>query len=249
MPQPQAVSDEELKLRKRARRRLVGAIFLVALVVVVLPWFVDNDPPPPLKDVNVILPPIPPVEQKFPGEALPPQSLTAEPLPPVDKPASASAESRVPAEAPVEAAPATPAPAAPVPEAAAPPAQAPVPPPALPAAQGPAARGTDKGAGQAAPAPGTSQPLPKAVVDAERGSFVIQIGAFSSRDNARQLLDRMRAQGLTGYLEGVEGGKGATVRVRGGPYPSREAARKARDKLLAAKLVSGDPRILPLAER
>lgn len=245
MPQPQAVSDEELKLRKRARRRLVGAIFLVALVVVVLPWFVDNDPPPPLKDVNVILPPIPPVEQKFPGEALPPQAVTAEPLPPIDKPVADAAQSRPPIDQPAEAAP--PAPPADVPS---PPVATPAPPPAVPAAnaQGSSPRAGDRAVAQFPP-PGAPQPPAKAAADVARGSFVIQVGAFSSRDNARQLLDRMRAQGLTGYLEGVEGAKGATVRVRGGPYPSREAAMKARDKLLAAKLASGDPRVIPLAGR
>jgi DedD protein len=239
MPQPQAVSDEELKLRKRARRRLVGAIFLVALVVVVLPWFVDNDPPPPLKDVNVILPPIPPVEQKFPGEALPPQAVTAEPLPPIGKPAADAAPSRAAIDEPAEAAPAAP------PVAAAP---APLPPATAITAQGSSPRAGDRAGAQASP-PGPTQPVGRAAADVERGSFVIQVGAFSSRDNARQLLDRMRAEGLSGYLEGVEGATGATVRVRGGPYPSREAAVKARDKLLGAKLASGDPRIIPLAGR
>jgi DedD protein len=116
-----------------------------------------------------------------------------------------------------------------------------------PSAPGPSARSADKGLGQAAPAPNPPRPAPKPAAEVERGSFVIQVGAFSSRDNARQLLDRMRAQGLTGYLERVDGAQGATVRVRGGPYPNREAARKALDKLLAAKLVSGDPRIIALA--
>ena len=231
MPQPQAVSDEELKLRKRARRRLVGAIFLVALVVVVLPWFVDNDPPPPLKDVNVILPAIPPVEQKFPGDALPPQPLGAEPLPPIDRPVAAPGESGPLGEVPP-------------PETASPLAPAPA---VSPSAPGPSARSVDKG--QAVPAPNPPLSAAKPAAEAESGSFVIQVGAFSSRDNARQLLDRMRAQGLTGYLERVDGAQGATVRVRGGPYPNREAARKALDKLLAAKLVSGDPRIIALAGR
>jgi cell division septation protein DedD len=127
----------------------VGAIFLVALVVVVLPWFVDNDPPPPLKDVNVILPPIPPVEQKFPGEALPPQAVTAEPLPPIGKPAADAAQSRAAIDEPAEAAPAAP------PVAAAP---APLPPATAITAQGSSPRAGDRAGAQASP-PGPTQPV------------------------------------------------------------------------------------------
>jgi len=41
-----AVSDEEIQLRKRARRRLVGAIALVVLVVAAAPMILDGEPPP-----------------------------------------------------------------------------------------------------------------------------------------------------------------------------------------------------------
>ena len=38
---PRSVSDEELLLKKRARRRLIGAIALVTLVIVLLPMLSD----------------------------------------------------------------------------------------------------------------------------------------------------------------------------------------------------------------
>ena len=39
------ISDEEIQFRKRARRRLVGAIVLVLIVVVVVPWILPADKP------------------------------------------------------------------------------------------------------------------------------------------------------------------------------------------------------------
>ncbi len=39
------ISEEELLLRKRARRRLIGAVFLVVLSVIVLPTFFDEPKP------------------------------------------------------------------------------------------------------------------------------------------------------------------------------------------------------------
>jgi DedD protein len=57
-----AINDEELQLKKRARRRLVGAIALVLVVVVFLPMFLDNEPKPLSQDIAINIPPIPPSE-------------------------------------------------------------------------------------------------------------------------------------------------------------------------------------------
>lgn len=63
----QAISSEELQLRKRARRRLVGAVALVLVVVVFLPMFLDNDPKPVSEDIAINIPP-PPVATELPSE-------------------------------------------------------------------------------------------------------------------------------------------------------------------------------------
>ena len=52
-----AISSEELQLRKRARRRLVGAIALVVIVVVFVPMILDNEPQPVSQDISINLPP------------------------------------------------------------------------------------------------------------------------------------------------------------------------------------------------
>ena len=50
------ISDEELQLRKRARRRLIGAIVIVTAVVVALPMVLDNEPKPLTQDIDIRIP-------------------------------------------------------------------------------------------------------------------------------------------------------------------------------------------------
>src|SRR3954471_12128515 len=51
-----AESQDALMLKRRARRRLVGAIALVLLVVVVLPIVLDQEPKPVRHDLTVQIP-------------------------------------------------------------------------------------------------------------------------------------------------------------------------------------------------
>jgi DedD protein len=51
-----AISDEELQLKRRARRRLIGAIVLVAAMVVVLPVVLDTEPRPVSQNITVRIP-------------------------------------------------------------------------------------------------------------------------------------------------------------------------------------------------
>ena len=51
-----AISDEELQLKRRARRRLIGAIVLVAAMVVVLPIVLDTEPRPVSQNITVRIP-------------------------------------------------------------------------------------------------------------------------------------------------------------------------------------------------
>ena len=50
------VSEEELQLKKRARRRLIGAIVLVAAVAAILPMVLDTDPKPTSQEINIQIP-------------------------------------------------------------------------------------------------------------------------------------------------------------------------------------------------
>ncbi len=53
---PRSVSDEEIALKKRARRRLIGAIALVTVVVVLLPMFLDSEPRPLNQEISIQIP-------------------------------------------------------------------------------------------------------------------------------------------------------------------------------------------------
>src|SRR3954470_17105927 len=51
-----SISDEELQLRKRARRRLIGAIALVTMIAVFLPMVLDHEPKPAHQDISIQIP-------------------------------------------------------------------------------------------------------------------------------------------------------------------------------------------------
>ena len=48
--------DPDLQLKKRARRRLVGAIALALLAVIILPMVMDSEPRPLSQDIQVRIP-------------------------------------------------------------------------------------------------------------------------------------------------------------------------------------------------
>jgi DedD protein len=56
MEMARPISDEELQLRKRARRRLIGAIVAVTAVVVALPMILDSEPKPVNQDIDIRIP-------------------------------------------------------------------------------------------------------------------------------------------------------------------------------------------------
>src|SRR5574343_1107942 len=49
-------NDAQLHLKKRARRRLVGAVVFVSLVAVVLPMVMDQEQRPAVQDVEIRIP-------------------------------------------------------------------------------------------------------------------------------------------------------------------------------------------------
>src|SRR5262245_62551260 len=51
-----ADNDETLALRRRARRRLVGAVALVLALVIVPPWVMDLEPKPVATNLTVEIP-------------------------------------------------------------------------------------------------------------------------------------------------------------------------------------------------
>jgi DedD protein len=61
--------------------------------------------------------------------------------------------------------------------------------------------------------------------------FAVQLAAFADDRGANALAGRLKKAGYAAYTEPLKTSKGTLWRVRVGPYPSREAAVAARDKL------------------
>ncbi|MEO8165070.1 MAG: SPOR domain-containing protein, partial [Betaproteobacteria bacterium] len=75
-------------------------------------------------------------------------------------------------------------------------------------------------------------------------SFVVQLGAFSNSANAKALQRKLQDNKFKAYTEIVKSTDGDRTRVRVGPYPTREAAENARERLKARKLIIGDATVV-----
>jgi len=201
-------TEEEFNLRRQTRRRLIGAVALVLLVVILLPVVFDSEPAPTSgKDIELRIP-----NKDSAGEFQPKINL-----PELDKMASAvaavSATTSASAVAPV------PAPVAAVAPAAV------VKPTAIAAASKPKtetkAKPEVKPKVQGKPA-AKAQAVPKS-------GWAVQVGAFANADTARSLQAKLRKQGYHVYTEKT----GNVIRVRVGGYPTREAAEKIQGRLEA----------------
>ena len=55
-PRSGGAADADLQLKKRARRRLVGAIALALFAIILLPLVMDREPPPTAPEIQVRIP-------------------------------------------------------------------------------------------------------------------------------------------------------------------------------------------------
>ena len=203
------LTDDELNLRRKARRRLIGAVALTLAVVVILPMVLDSEPKPTGQDIELRIPAPDKVSEFVPGVAV-----------------SEVVASKVTGAAPlavsaVEAVPAVPAA----------PAEAPAKPPekSLDAAvqMKPLAAAEQKPA-MVPPAASKVAAPKKPDEPANAESFVAQVGAYASADTAKQELDKLKKLGFRkAYIERV----GDKTRVRVGPYAEREKAEQVRQML------------------
>lgn len=205
----QISTDEESNLKRKARRRLIGAIALTTAVVVILPMVLDREPAPSAQDIELRIPDKDKVGEFAPNVALPPASaVAAEP-----QPASAVTIAPLLDNRPVAVVPK----AAPKVEAV-----AKVSPVAKPKAE-------TKPKVVSKPAEKVAKPVEKTT---PHSGFAVQVGAFSSADTAKHLKDSLAKQGYHAYTEKI----GHNIRVRVGSYPTHDAADKARRKLEAQGL-------------
>ena len=198
------MADDANLLRRRARRRLVGAIALVVLAVVVLPVILDQKPRPVPQELTVqipsqdggpfrtrVLPPVQsspaPVQKSESGQAKEPSNKTTQPEP-GSRPGAAKKEK---------------------------------------------AKTPDKGSSKKA----AEARRARAALNDQ--AYVVPLGAFANPDNAKQVQERATSAGINSYTERVKGQQGEQTRVRAGPFATRGAAEKARDKLKSLGLDVG----------
>ena len=240
-------NDAQSQLKKRARRRLVGAVAFASVVAVVLPMVMDHEPRQSVQEVEIRIPgqdekplapkfAVTPVEKPVPKTPEPAAesnpSVVTEAAVPAAKPTARVLE--VAKDKPVEKTPEKPAekspekpqqkpaekPAAKPEKAAEKPVEKPVAKESTADAKRAAAILAGAGAAsEAAPAP------------AKAGEFVILIGAFANEDNVRNLKAKLAEKNIKTYSEPLPTPGGTKTRVRAGPFPSREAAEKALEKM------------------
>ncbi|WP_024303160.1 SPOR domain-containing protein [Pseudogulbenkiania sp. MAI-1] len=255
--------EELILLRKRARRRLVGAIVLVLISTVVLWQVVGSVPEQQMKPESVEI-----VGQKSPETAPAPAvpapeavlAPSAEAVPQENRTASAATVTQLPAQLDDAGPAATAQPAAKPQPAAAPPVVAKAEPKAavkeeakpLPRAEpkpesrpepkkaeAPAPRKVDPAAileGRVEAEPTAAKPAPKAESkpEAGKGNVVIQLAALSDPGKAEALKARLSGLGVTAHFSKVETSKGNVTRVRVGPFGSRAEAESILKKLSSA---------------
>ena len=204
------LTDDEASLKRKARRRLIGAVALTTAVVVLLPMLLDSEIRPVTQDIELRIPDKDKAGEFVPKIGLPPASAPVVALPastPAAAPViadTASAASQVVAE---------------------------------PKAPEPAAKKTNEQvkpkAALAQQAAAKQEPKPAEQTQAEpQQNFVVQIGAFTKTESAHFLQKKLSKEGFKIYTEKA----GDKTRVRAGPYATREAADKVRHKLEAQGL-------------
>ncbi len=232
-------NDTQLQLKKRARRRLVGAIAFAGFAAVVLPMIMEQEPKQVSQEVEIRIPgqDEKPFAPKF-GAASPAAKAPAATAPAEVKgvePPKASVAAAVPspktadvkvlektteksAEKPAEKAPE---------KSAVKPAEKPAAKQVEKPAEKPVAKPGDNEAQRAAAILSGKQPD----VAAGGGQHVILIGAFANQANIKNLQGKLSELGIKSYTETLDSPQGKKTRVRAGPFPSREAGERALEKM------------------
>ena len=195
------LTEEELNLRRKLRRRLIGAAALTLTVVVVLPMVLDREPKSTGQDIELRIPDPDKVGDLIAAKAPEDDGSAASDVAAASSVAQTISEvAAVPSAAKslpiIHAAPPTP------PESA-----------------------TDNKVDKTQQSVSTPVPAHEVAQDnhSETG-FVAQVGAYSNADTAKQEYAQLKSWGFKAYTERI----GDKVRVRVGPYAERDKAEKVQ---------------------
>ena len=202
-----ANDDPQTDLKKRARRRLVGAAALALLAIIVLPMIMDPEIEPAGDDIQVRIP-----SQE--SDTATTRAIEPIAVAPIEKIEEIAPAPRVAAPSPAEAP--LPASQSSVPAREAPTAEA-------PKSDAPAAQPTNEASRVKEILAGNVETAAPAAGPA----YFVQVGAFSNANSADALSKKIRDQGFEAYTRKI----GSTTRVRVGPYPDRKSADGAAARL------------------
>ncbi|NCT85697.1 MAG: SPOR domain-containing protein [Comamonadaceae bacterium] len=239
-----ATADDVQLLRVRARRRLIGAAVLVAAGVVGFPLIFETQPRPIPVDLPIEIP------RK---EAVPPLVVPtreplsqAEPAPPASPPAEEPRVAEKPVERSVERTPDKPAERLaekPVEKPAERSVEKPADKPPVKLAEKHADKPVEKHADKPADKPkpaandgARAQALLEGKEPAAAARFIVQVGAYGESKAAQEVRGKVEKLGLKTYAQAVDTADGRRVRVRLGPFASRDEAERAAAKLKGAGL-------------
>ena len=221
------ISDEELQLRKRARRRLVGAIVLVTAVAVILPMVLDSQPKPVSSNVDIQIPS--PEAPQFKGKsAAAPAADAKAGRDGAEKSAKAdAAPNPAPSSSPGSASRASTGDAKSV--------VADASPSSAKDSGKAAARDAGKDSAKDAAKDSKDSTKDSGKETAQRaGSYFVQVAALASPAKAKEVQKQVSRTGVKTYTEVVSTDNGEMTRVRAGPYPTKEAAERVRAQLRKA---------------
>lgn len=225
--------DAQTQLKKRARRRLMGAIALAGLAAVVLPMVMDEEPKQQVQDVQI----------RIPGQEQSPFKPSAPPFKSTQTeiPASVLENTVVPAKTEAASVNTPPVPASKPAEKHLPPVREAI-----------VARPTDKTPEKTAEKKtekSSDKPAKQSAEEARRAAailsgktsetdtinhgatYVILLGAFSNAANAKQLEGKIAELGIKTFSESLDSPEGKKTRLRAGPFSSRDSADKALERV------------------
>jgi DedD protein len=220
-----AATENADQLRRRANRRLLGASMLLLIAIILVPIFLEREPPPLPDNVDVK---IPPVEGTKFDPKLPDRKAASTEVPAITEPSGAQAAAAVSSSA-----------ATPAVSATAPPAVAAKPAPATEAANKAATKAPEPAKPDAAKStpPVPAKPVivqPNGAPALKSGQLVVQLVAVREAASARQVFEKAKSLKFPVYTEQLTVSNGVVTRVRVGPYDSKQAADAARAKLAQA---------------
>ena len=221
MANQDASSDTPVDLKKRARRRLVGASALALLAVIVLPMVIDHEPKPASQDIQIRIPGqesdgLAPHAAAGKSAALSPATT----VPPTPDIATGMPDDKLQEIGKIE--PKQPAPVVVKPQ--------------QDAAKSDAgaalvAKPNEKAAPDKTPPRSLEESHAAAVLDGADEQWLVRLGAYQNAANVKLLLAKVKEAGIAAYAEKFDSPKGPRTRVLAGPFNSREAAEKAQARI------------------